>query len=158
MSVVAKMFIEGFKQPAVKSPSPPTIFQQPGKQGNSKAASSTRPLGLQGLVVAVQEKGLSEMAVIYDFVNSSTVDEEHFNCLMRESFNHPSLQCYQHFSFDQHKLAPGEWTYGQGDQLEDLVGFIHFLATHGGEDVRVRIPDSSAAMQTETDVSVCAIT
>ena len=151
------MFIESFsegnrphaeaKTPGQK-PCPPLPSTSAGSSSSTVLQSESRPkpLDLFGLVSKVHNMGLGNIRreAIYDYVQGVVGgDDEYLKRLGVEAIQHPAFKSFENYVIDTWKLA-GEWAFGHGDPLEDLVDFVNFMAyppmcrvsnQHGGMDL-----------------------
>ncbi len=158
------MFIDSLsdgsrRQAEAKTPGQKPSLPLPRESAGSSSVLQSEPLDLLGLVSKVQNMGLGDTRreAIYNCVQGVVADDDaYLKRLVFESFQHPAIKSFENYVIDTWKLE-GDWNFGhaKGNPLEDLVGFVNFMAyppmsrvpsQHG----EVNLPDAAS---TDANVS-----
>ena len=98
------------------------------------------PMYIEDLVWNLYQDKVESKAAIHKFYNDKIWDEQYFQNLLAQVYHHPLFEDFEKFTISFYELSEGEWWFGDenGDQLEDMVDFTHYLLS----DYRVRYSDA----------------
>ena len=87
------------------------------------------PMYLEELAEYLAKKGCKARDDVYTFYNNMVWDDGYFQCLLAQAYHHACFDEFVQWTFDFYELAQGEWWFGNenGDQLEDMIDFTHYM-------------------------------
>ena len=104
-------------------------------------AGCALPMYIEDLAWNLHQDKVTSKDDIHKFYAAKVWDEQYFQTLLAQVYHHPLFDEFEKYTISFYELSDGEWWFGDenGDQLEDMVDFTHYMLA----DFRVR--DNTAA-------------